>query len=380
MHRTIATTIAALTAAGAFASAAAPSAHALAEVSSGPAGLRVVDVTNLEDNWSLDLVQEGGETRYRFSSGGGFDGIRVGGGCAAAETRGDTVTAVTCVRLAPAVDVGMSGGNDFLAIPEDFPDPLTISGGLGRDAIQGGAASDVLSGASDDDLIRGRGGDDQIAGDGGDDELFGDAGNDALTDGFGLDRLDGGAGDDVLAIERGTLGFGHLIGGPGRDTFTGGDANDRIDARDGEPDTIVACGDSRRRTADRDLAIVDLVDAEPPADCESIDRSNRREGPNVRVHAGAVPVTATGIASVRLTCPATGACAGTLTIRPAAGGAAVARAPFAMRAGTTRTVTLRLSQAERRRVLRAGQARLVAVERGRFGRKTTQRIVAAAGR
>lgn len=380
MYRTIATTIAALTAAGAFATASAPSAHALAEVSSGPEGLRIVDVTNLEDNWSLTLVQEDAETRYRFSSGGGFDGIRVGGGCAAAETRGDTVTAVTCVRLTPAVTVGLSGGNDDFAVPADFPDPLTASGGLGRDSITGGAANDTLTGGSDHDRLRGGGGDDVLTDGAGDDTLLGEAGDDTLRDGSGFNVLDGGEGADSLSTDGSVLGFSTLIGGPGSDVITGSQNNERIDARDGEPDTIVACGDHRRRGGDRDLAIIDLVDAEPPADCEAIDRSNRKEGPNVRVRTGRLAVTPTGVARVRLACPKANACAGTLTLRSSAAGPALARTSFRLRAGAARTVTLRLTRAERRQVLRAGRARLVAIERGRFGRKTTLRVVAATGR
>ncbi len=380
MHRTITTAIAALATAGAFA-AAAPSAHALAEVSSGPDGLRIVDVTNLEDNWSLGLVQEGGETKYRFSSGGGFDGIRLAGGCVATETRGDTVTAATCVRINPVVTVGMSGGNDFLEVPEDFPDPMTISGGLGRDAIQGGAANDVLSGGQEDDLIRGRAGDDTITGDGNDDQLFGDAGNDTLTDSFGINTLDGGEGDDVLTIQPNAIGFGTLIGGPGRDTFTGGDENNRIEARDGEADVIVSCGEpSRRRTVDRDLAVIDLVDAEPPADCESVDRSNRKEGRNVRIDTGGVFVKRSGRVGVRLICPKAGTCQGTLTLRAARGGRALASKAFRVRKGTSATTVLVLSRAERAQVLRGGQLHVTAVERGRFGKKTSQRVVAATAR
>ncbi|UUY05589.1 hypothetical protein LRS13_08740 [Svornostia abyssi] len=375
MHRTITTALAALATAGAFA-AAAPSAHALAEVSSGPDGLRIVDVTNLEDNWSLALVEEAGATKYRFSSGGGFDGIRLTGGCVASETRGDTVTAATCVRINPVVRVGMSGGNDFLAVPEDFPDPLTINGGLGRDAIQGGADDDVLSGDTEDDLIRGRAGNDAITGGSGDDELFGDAGNDTLTDSFGVNTLDGGEGDDVLTIERNAIGFGTLIGGPGRDTFTGGDESNRIDARDGEPDTIVSCGEPGGRRSDRDTAIIDLVDAEPPADCEAIDRSNRREGKNVRIDTGAF-VRQDGRVGLHLICPKTADCAGTVTVRASRGGKVMGRASFSVRKGESARVSVRLSAAGRRQILRGGQLHVTAVERGRFGKKTSQRVVRA---
>lgn len=376
MHRTITTALAALATAGAFA-AAAPSAHALAEVSSGPDGLRIVDVTNLEDNWSLALVQEGAETKYRFSSGGGFDGIRLTGGCVASETRGDTVTAATCVRINPVVRVGMSGGSDFLSVPEDFPDPLTINGGLGRDAIQGGAADDVLSGDTEDDLIRGRAGNDTITGGSGDDELFGDAGNDTLTDSFGVNTLDGGEGDDTLTIQPNAIGFGTLIGGAGHDTFTGGDENNRIEARDGEADTIVSCGEpSRRRASDRDTAVIDLVDAEPPADCEAIDRSNRKEGKNLRIDTGAF-VRRDGRVGLHLICPKAADCAGTVTVRASRGGKVMARASFSLRKGESTRVTVRLSAAQRRQILRGGQLHVTAVERGRFGQKTSQRVVRA---
>lgn len=375
MHRTITTALAALATAGAFA-AAAPSAHALAEVSSGPDGLRIVDVTNLEDNWSLDLVQDGGETKYRFSSGGGFDGIRLAGGCVASATRGDTVTEATCVRVNPVVNVGMSGGSDVLAVPEDFPDPMTINGGLGRDAIQGGAADDVLSGGTEDDLIRGRAGNDTVTGGSGDDELFGDAGNDTLTDSFGVNTLDGGEGDDVLTIEPNAIGFGTLIGGPGRDTFTGGDESNRIDARDGEPDTIVSCGEPGGRRSDRDTAIIDLVDAEPPADCEAIDRSNRKEGRNVRIDTGAF-VRKDGRVGLHLICPKAADCAGGVTVRASRSGKVMARASFTVRKGESARVAVRLSAAERKQILRGGQLHVTAVERGRFGKKTSQRVVRA---
>lgn len=301
-----------LTALAAIGLSAAP-AHATFEVSSDANGLRAVDVNNREDRVSLSVVDAGGELRFRFAASA-FDGIRLRGGCTAVEFRSNDIpTVVECVRLAPQATVSLGGGNDVLGVGEGFADRLDVSGGIGRDHIRAGAGDDTISGGSDNDT---------------------------------------------------------LDGGPGADAIDGGGGFDEIRARDGVTDQV-DCGGG----VVPDEAVVDLVDPLELPGCDLIDRSNRLEGPNVKVASKRAKLRADRTVRIRMRCPAA-TCAGSATLRLASGGARRPRASaFRIAGGRSKTIALRLARGEAAKVRSGRRAILTAVERGAHGDKTTVRPI-----
>src|SRR5436305_4491908 len=206
----------------------------------------------------------------------------------------------------------------------------------------------------------------------------------------------GGPGDDTLT---GGTGADHLDGGAGNDTF---------ETRDAAVDTIV-CG------TETDSGHADSADSVVP-DCESVlkpaapvvtppstgpvtvplpdppatepptpDPSTPIPTQPITPAANAVPptvppqtvgVSASGVARVRVVCPAdSGGCSGTVTIEipgaTSSGGHAkaaaalkaivVGKARFRAKAGTSPTIPVRLTKRGRQRILRGrrGRARIV---------------------
>lgn len=272
----------------------------------------------------------------------------------------------------------------------------------------------------------------------------------------GADRLDasalmktavnagGGAGDDVLITGGGA---DTLSGGDGADTLSGGAGDDSFQARDGVNDTIACGGGTDSGIADAGDAIAadcesvlppaPTVDPGPAPDPGASDPGPTDPGPSDPVDPGnpttdpsdpsappaagpkhpgnhpsanAVPptippqtvgVSASGVASVRIVCPAdSGGCSGAVVIDlpQAAGGkrrvkliagaaAATTRNPATLRigkakfnakAGTSPTVPVRLSKRGRQRILRGrrGRARITVTTRSATGGSvvTTQEV------
>ena len=184
----------------------------------------------------------------------------------------------------------------------------------------------------------------------------------------------GGLSDDQLF---GTSGNNKLIGGAGRDLLSGKAGNDTLNGKIGEsvaePDSPVDCG-----AGTGDHAIVDLKDA-ITVGCEDTDRSAIGEGPHVRLKFRRVVAVRGGRVSVRLSCPRAlrHRCAGTLALR--LGRARTPPTRYAIKAGRSRRVSLRLGGL-RRRVGRRTVGQLVSLERGDIkGLKTTSRRIVLRG-
>lgn len=250
---------------------------------------------------------------------------------------------------------------------------LTVDLSAGTNTLSGGTDNSFRFFGSADVKLIATGAVDDVISNSGFDLLDGGAGNDRLRAREGNDILRGGDGDDELLAE---VGDDLLDGGLGIDRFDAGPGDDELLARDGVPDTI-DCG------AGTDSLAMDLKDGAPPASCEKVDVSDRREAPNVRVLRTRVAANRAGVLAVPLACPreVRGGCAGTLSVAVPRAGTAKRR--YAIRRGRRSAVVLRIGAAARRALARRGRlrARLVSVERGVRGPKTTIRpIVVRRGR
>jgi Ca2+-binding RTX toxin-like protein len=153
---------------------------------------------------------------------------------------------------ADPVTISLDGiANDGLAGELDniHPDIETVGGGPGNDLIVGSPGPDRLWGGDGGDVIHGGAGDDWLSGDDGDDVIDGGAGNDELIGGCMTDRLVGGPGSDTFFSDASPSSVcGYLSRSP----------LDRIEAADGERDALIFCqvaGDPAG-----DTAVVDAID------------------------------------------------------------------------------------------------------------------------
>jgi RTX calcium-binding nonapeptide repeat (4 copies) len=183
-------------------------------------------------------------------------------------------------------------------------------------------------------------------------------------------RGNGGA-DTLRALNRPRTS---MDGGTGRDIILGAAGEDTIFSRDGERDKI-GCG------AALDTLTADLKDEPVPADCEFVNKSDRREGPNVNVLTRIARVDAAGVLRVRLACPraARGGCAGALVARLDRPGTRFgAEESYSLRPGRSTIVAVTLRSGQIRGARRpAARVRVRSVEAGVHGDKTTQRSLAA---
>jgi hypothetical protein len=253
-------------------------------------------------------------------------------------------------------------------------DPCTQTGSN----LTGGSGRDVLCGTGGADTLTGGGGNDELRGGSGDDTLLGGHGNDTIAGNGGADKLMGGPGSDTLN------------GGAGVDVYDGGSGGDELAMRDGELDDINAlrCGDGD------DLAEMDLADssiyffdvggtlfrANLIFSCEFVDFLAVREGPTVGLSRRPLGIGSDGRTSVRMHCPRSlsSRCKGTLTL------GIVTRAKrshpatrYTIRPGHSLGVSVALNRHDRRALRRSHRAKgtVVAVEKGRFGKKTTTATV-----
>ena len=360
-------------------------------------------------------VLTGGEGDDVLSSAGGNDRIDAGPG-------DDDIFA------GAGSDVVRGGaGVDTLAyerIPEALAtQPLAVSlddvpgdgfGGEGDDVgadveqVTGGQAADVLTGSSAPNRLTGAGAGDRLTGGAGDDLLLGDALRTGAAGLPGADTLDGGPGDDTLA------------GGPGSDRLDGGDGADRllslasgeqallallepgrrITALTGAPaeanvvlggagdDVITATPrDPRLRAGDRidcgpgHDVLLSFPPAAPPPGCELICATATWCQPVLRTDPGGV--LRSRLVSIALGCPrqTTGGCRGALRLVavPSVRAAGVkrvglGRASYRLRAGTMRTVRVRLGTGAARRLAGGRTLRaleVVVVAHGPDGRSRT---------
>lgn len=175
------------------------------------------------------------------------------------------------------------------------------------------------------------------------------------------DELLGGLGPDLLF---GSALDDDLNGEAGEDLVRGNAGADRIFARDGEADDI-RCGDGV------DGATVDLrdeFDEDRRGFCENVDSGALGEGRHV-VLGPARPTLSKGLLTLTAACPSpVGAlgCRGTLHAR--AGGRSGAKLPYRIAAGRRAVLRLRVPAG-------GSTVRVISVERGRLGAKTTIRTL-----
>ena len=358
--------------------------------------------------------------------------VTAGAGCTQSDENG-VECAVTGVRV---ITARMGTGNDRL--DAGGSDSKFIRGGPGNDVINGGGGDESIDGDEGNDTLNGGNGNDVVSGGDGDDsfpiastsgagavfnggtgfdtmsfdaastagvsvsldnvandgigglqnvksdieKLVGTAGNDVFTGSGAPNRLEGLAGNDTL---RGGEGGDTLDGGLGVDVLGGQGGGDLLLARDGVDDqsnAAMSCGReallSGRAVADRVVADLKDDDTRPiPADCESVDQSDRREGPNVVVRSRSVSMGRDKVLSVRLSCPRKlrRTCSGTLTSRVDKRRTRFGRRTrYSIRPGRSATIKTRLPASHRAAARRRGARVLVrSLERGLLGAKTTVR-------
>lgn len=174
------------------------------------------------------------------------------------------------------------------------------------------------------------------------------------------DQLSGSSGPDILEGELGA------------DSFTGNGGADSFLLRDGVRDNL-PCTDGNDKI-DKDLKDPRFNFGCPLIGPFSSFTGAVKEGPNVRIASRRLHIGRDGRVRVRLACPAKlkRGCRGRLALREATRAARLlARARYRLRAGRTRAVTLHLGTRARRRVLSRRTVAVEAVERGRYGLKTT---------
>jgi hypothetical protein len=167
--------------------------------------------------------------------------------------------------------------------------------------------------------------------------------------------LDAGTGDDLIVLPEESSAGDQLIGGAGEDT---------MDTVDGLADSV-SCGTGR------DSVTVDLKDA-VTSDCNNVSRAPVDQHPTVRIGARSLTLGASGLVSIRLSCPRVlrRACKGQLALESARG-RTFARSAYEIRAGRSRVVELRPSRNAARSLRQARSVRAVARERDPQGRPKT---------
>ena len=249
--------------------------------------------------------------------------------------------------------------NDTSAIPGDVDnvrsDVEHVRGTNSDDTITGNDLPQTIEGASGNDTIKGMGGDDTIDGRGGADTIDG---------GAGADTIYGGADNDTI------------VGGPGYDTING-DAtdllitgNDVINSVDGEED-YVACGPgSDTVSADH----LDKIAVQAQDNCENVSLTKEPTkpdpgepgGPGTPGEPGSGAATVKGKkldadkrrkkATIAIAC-ATGAdCSGSIVAK--AGKKVVAKGKYAVAAGSTSKVKVKLTKKARKLLKRKKSVRV----------------------
>ena len=302
-----------------------------------------------------------------------------------------------------------------------------LRGGRGADGLLGDSAAgpggdDDLTGGDGDDELDGRGGDDMLAGDAGADRFHGGDGSDTVTyaaatlpvaadlDGITYDDGPAGDGDTIAAGVENLIGGPHddvLGGDAGVNAIHGGGGNDTVSGGAGADELFGEQGDDILRSSDGVIDVDDCGEGTDTAEADATDTRTACELPTATPGASpvvgdptvtpagtapapsAVPATAVagprmalgparlrldrrGVARVRVTCPAAAgaACRGTLalTVKRSTAG----RASFAIAAGRTATVKIRVAKRWRRSLARK-PIRVQAVASATAGKSSAQR-------
>ncbi len=292
-------------------------------------------------------------------------------------------------------------GNDSLATNGDVPIAMAVDGGPGDDTMTTGGGADVLNGFDGNDTLSGQGGGDRIVGDRGNDTMNGGAGddtmvwnngdnNDVMNGDDGVDRVEtnlAAAGDiATLRNENGRVRFDRtnlvpfnlsisadvfelnglggddslttapdvaiplvVDGGSGNDSIQGGAASDSIDGGDGNDTINVREGavDFGRGGPGADRAVADAADAFA-ADVETVERPSAQP-PAAKPGAPKLALRVNvkrNVAALKLSGPpGVSGCEGTVTLRTSKGRVkTVGKAKYALAAGETKTIRIRLGK------------------------------------
>jgi Ca2+-binding RTX toxin-like protein len=283
------------------------------------------------------------------------------------------------------------GGNDRIVGDRD-PGSDVYTGGAGFDILDfrdtAAAVSVSLDGVANDgpagQADNAGSGIENIKGGRGDDTLVGDSARNLLEGFSGNDTLRGGSPPTRRLTTIGALvGDDTIDGGIGSDAMAGDGGDDLLLARDAIDDQVnvaMSCG------AGNDRLSADLTDDDTrplATNCESIDQGAIDEGANVRIASRRLRVSSGGTARARLRCPRSVriGCRGRLaagTPNRAGLRGLGRRTRYRIRRGRSKLVTIRVPAALERaagRRRRPVPARVVSIERGVHGDKTTVRRV-----
>lgn len=236
-----------------------------------------------------------------------------------------------------SVQAYMDEGDDHVVVDVESGIGVSVSGEEGEDTLESGAARHLFFGGDDDDTLIGGGGDDQI---------YGDGGADTITGGAGVDDLNGGAGADKVFAKDGEV-----------DDVSCGTAIDSAELDQGDVRSsceIVTGIQLAPPPAPQDPpADGQPVPPAPPADGGAAAAPAPVPAPagtavstvarQLKVGVKALKLTRSGRLVVRVSCPKTAVG----TCRVALSGRGVAKRTVSVKAGTSKTVALKLTGARK---------------------------------
>lgn len=310
-------------------------------------------------------LNEAGNDKVQYNAGSGANDLKISrsGSSITFEDPTETITPtdawcakfndhkVTCYSqpgfisgMIGSVQAYMDEGDDHVVVDVESGIGVMVSGEEGEDTLESGAAGHLFFGGDDGDTLIGGGGDDQI---------YGDGGSDTITGGAGVDDLNGGAGADELFAKDGEV-----------DDVSCGTAMDsaELDAGDVRSSCEIVTGiqlapppaPQDPPAADQPQAPVPPADGGAPAAEAPAPAPVATPAPAVAVRKLTVGVktlklTRNGRLVVRVSCPKTAVG----TCRVALSGRGVAKRTVSVKAGTSKTVTLKLTGASKRAAKRS---------------------------
>src|SRR3954447_1242181 len=309
------------------------------------AGLFVEDKNNLSDFLRIskgDHAGQPGNYVLLHDNAGDVFKFDTGTGCGGQSS--DFDNEVTCFRNGPQMNILLHEGADVLSLrsTNGVDGPVIAEAPIGESHVSGGPGNDTLNGHA---------GVDHLNGGTGNDTLRGSLGNDELDGRDNADRLEGDNGNDNLAADDGA---DVLIGGRGADFMQGGQGTDFLNSR--EPTGTTAVADTLDCGTGLDTVEADLKDNIQP-DCNEVDRAPVGEPPNVDILGKTLRVSRTGRVKVRMRCPRGVkrlGCKGRLQLKidRRAGSARSRKVRYRIKAGKRKTVTLRLTRRDIRKLRR----------------------------
>lgn len=235
-----------------------------------------------------------------------------------------------------SVQASMDEGDDNVLVDVESGIGVSVSGEEGEDTLQSGEARHLFFGGDDDDTLIGGGGDDQI---------YGDGGSDTITGGAGVDDLNGGAGADQVFAKDGEIDDVSCGGAMDSAELDAGDVRSSCEVVTGlqlapppAPQDPPADGQPVPPAPPAD-AVVPAVQTpvQAPASAPVASVAARR----LKVGVKALKLTRSGRLVVRVSCPKTAVG----TCRVVLSGRGVAKRTVSVKAGTSKTVVLKLTGA-----------------------------------